>query len=242
MELPLKKIPASLKDPKNLILYGLPKIGKTTLLSQLDNNLILDTESGSDYIDAMKIKVSNLEEIIETCKAIKEAGMPYKFISIDTISTLEDICTPLALKRYKKENPEYTGDLLDIPYGGGYSKLKDAVLDVIEMINKVVPNIILVGHVKDKSVAKIDSSGEAVVKDINLMGKLPSILSAKSDAIGFITRDIEGNLCVDFVNNGSTIAGARPAHLAGKSLIIAEKNDDGSFTPHWERIYPSLIK
>lgn len=26
MELPLKKIPAVLQDPKNLILYGLPKV------------------------------------------------------------------------------------------------------------------------------------------------------------------------------------------------------------------------
>lgn len=242
MELPLKKIPATLQDPKNLILYGIPKVGKTTLLSQLEDCLIIDTEEGSDYVDAIKVKVKNLDDIISLCKAIKNAGNPYKFAAVDTISTLEDICTPLALKRYLKEDPEFTGDLLSIPYGKGYVLLKDAMLDVIATINKVVPNIILVGHVKDKSVAKVDSSGESVIKDINLMGKTPSILSAKSDAIGFITRNMEGDLIIDFVNNGSTIAGARPTHLAGKTLVVAEKQEDGSFIPHWERIYPSLIK
>ena len=55
IELPKTKIPAATQDPKYLILFGLPKVGKTTILSTLENNLILDTESGSDYIDALKV-------------------------------------------------------------------------------------------------------------------------------------------------------------------------------------------
>jgi hypothetical protein len=242
MELPLKKIPALLQDPKNLILYGLPKVGKTTLLSQLEDNLIIDTENGSDYVDALKVKVKSIEDIIDLCKSIKEAGMPYKFATIDTISALEDMCAPLALKRYIKDFPDYEGELLDIPFGGGYSRLRQAILDVIAMINKVVPRIIVVGHVKDKVLKKVDDSGEAVTRDINLTGKTSDSLVRDSDAIGFIFRDIDGNLCVNFTNNGSTIAGARPSHLAGKQIIIAEKQEDGTFTSHWDRIYPSLLE
>jgi len=241
MELPLQKIPATLQDPKNLILYGLPKAGKTTLLAQLDDLLLVDTEKGSDYVSAMKVKVESVEDIVDLCKSVKAAGCPYKFIAIDTISTLEEMCIPLALKRYLKEFPDYTGTLMDIPFGGGYTRLKDAIVDVIDMISKVTPNVILVGHVKDKSVLKVDGSGESNIKDINLMGKTPAVLSAKSDAIGFVTHDLDGNLVIDFVNNGSTIAGARPAHLAGKSIVVAEL-EDGKFISHWERIYPSLTK
>lgn len=40
--LPTTKIPAETQDPKYLILFGLPKVGKTTILSTLENNLILD--------------------------------------------------------------------------------------------------------------------------------------------------------------------------------------------------------
>lgn len=40
--LPTAPIPAVTQDPKNLILYGVPKVGKTTTLSVLPNNLILD--------------------------------------------------------------------------------------------------------------------------------------------------------------------------------------------------------
>lgn len=42
IELPKSKVPAITQDPKNLILFGLPKVGKTTILSTLEGNLILD--------------------------------------------------------------------------------------------------------------------------------------------------------------------------------------------------------
>ena len=42
MELPKTKVKASRKSPKNMIIYGAPKIGKTTVLSQLDDCLIID--------------------------------------------------------------------------------------------------------------------------------------------------------------------------------------------------------
>jgi hypothetical protein len=222
-------------------LYGVPKVGKTTALAQLEDCLIIDTEEGSDYVSAMKVKVNNLDDIKDLCISIKEAGCPYKFAAIDTISTLEDMCTPLALKRYMKDNPDYKGTTLtEIPFGQGYARLRHALLDVIEMIHKVVPNIIIVGHVKDKAVAKADSKEETVIKDINLMGSTPAVLSANSDAIGFLSRSDEGHLVANFVNSGSTIAGARPSHLAGKSVVIAERQEDGKFISHWERIYPSL--
>ena len=63
IELPKTKISATTQDPKYLILFCLPKVGKTTVLSTLDNNLIIDLESGSDYIEALKIKASSVKEL-----------------------------------------------------------------------------------------------------------------------------------------------------------------------------------
>ena len=79
MELPTKKVKASRKSPKNMIIYGAPKIGKTTVLSQLDDCLIIDLEDGSDMIDALKIKVKNLSELAEVGKSIMKKGRPYKY-------------------------------------------------------------------------------------------------------------------------------------------------------------------
>ena len=74
MELPKKKVKASRKSPKNMIIYGPPKIGKTTVLSQLDDCLIIDLEEGSDMVDALKVKVNSLKELAEVGNAIVKEG------------------------------------------------------------------------------------------------------------------------------------------------------------------------
>lgn len=43
--LPTAKVAPECKSPKNLIIFSKPKIGKTSLLSTLDNCLILDQRS-----------------------------------------------------------------------------------------------------------------------------------------------------------------------------------------------------
>ena len=38
-------------NPSVLLLYGAPKVGKTTMLSELNDCLILDTEKGSRMLE-----------------------------------------------------------------------------------------------------------------------------------------------------------------------------------------------
>ncbi len=101
MELPTSKIKASLTDPGKLIIYSKPKTGKTSLLAELDNNLILDLENGTDYYDALRVKITSVQELMDTIKAIIAAGRPYKYITLDTLTKLEDLALPYALTLYK---------------------------------------------------------------------------------------------------------------------------------------------
>jgi stage III sporulation protein SpoIIIAA len=84
--LPTMNVPISNTNPRNLIIFSKPKTGKTTLVAGLPNCLLLDLEKGSDYVSAMKIQASNIEEIKAIGKAIKEADYPYEYICIDTIN------------------------------------------------------------------------------------------------------------------------------------------------------------
>ena len=71
-------------NPKVLLLYGAPKVGKTTMLSKLDNCLIVDTEKGTNMLEAYVQQVNNREELIQTLKDAME-GHEFKYIAIDTI-------------------------------------------------------------------------------------------------------------------------------------------------------------
>ena len=65
MILPKEKTKAEIQSPETLVIYGPPKIGKTTLLAALDNFLILDFEKGSKKIDALKLEVNDLKDLKE---------------------------------------------------------------------------------------------------------------------------------------------------------------------------------
>lgn len=100
--LPTTKEKPTRFNPKRLIIYSKPKTGKTTAFSGLEGNLLMDLENGSDYVEAMKIKISSLKELLDAGKAIKEANSPYKYLTIDTVTALEDMVMPLAIKLYKE--------------------------------------------------------------------------------------------------------------------------------------------
>lgn len=146
----------------------------------------MDCESGTNFIDALKVKVSSVKEIKEVCKAIIEAGKPYKYITIDTVTALEDMVKPLALNLYKN-SPVYSerfADITDVttlPNGQGFMYTRQALEMTIDMVAKCAPNIILCGHVKDVS---LNEGLDGSVKDLDLTGKVKRILSARSDAIG----------------------------------------------------------
>ena len=134
IELPKKKIEPISQDPNNLILFGPIKIGKTTIVAELDNCLILDFEKGSDYVSALKIKVNDIPHLKEICTQINKEGCPYDFIAIDTITALEDFSKPLALSLYKASplgvNSDIT-DILKLPRGAGYMYLREAITMVV---------------------------------------------------------------------------------------------------------------
>ena len=237
--LPTEKIPAKSQNPKRLIIFSKPKRGKTTALAALDNCLIVDTENGSNYVDALKVQISSIQDINDLCKALKAANYPYKFIALDTITMLEDVCKPLALKLYQATaaGANYTGDIINAPNGAGWGHLRTAVEMVIDKIEACTDNLILVCHCKD---AAIDKS-ELTIKQIDLAGKLGRILAAKADAIGLLDRDENSNTILSFdTSDKYTECGARPEHLRNKIITLGEMKDDGTIEFHWERIYPSL--
>ena len=224
MELPKAKVKASRKSPKNMIIYGAPKIGKTTVLSKLDNCLIIDLEDGSDMVDALKVKAHNLKDLQTIGSAIIKEGRPYKYIAIDTISKLEEWCegyakqiymrTPMG-KNFEKNNPG--ASVLSLPNGAGYLYLRMAYKEWIDKLNKLADHVILVGHLKDKMLEK--KGKEVAVKDLDLTGKIKQITCTNSDAIGYIYREGTDTM-ISFDSLDDIAAGTRCAHLKGKAMPL----------------------
>lgn len=235
--IPTNKVEASRVNPKRLVIYSKPKTGKTTAFAGLNNNLIVDLEEGTDFVDALKIKVDSLSQLKEIGKQIMEANYPYTYITIDTVTVLEDLVKPLALSLYKntamgknyKEN-----DILKLPSGGGYMYLREAFFQVLDYIDTLAPHIILSGHIKDKVV---DDQGVQVQSaNIDLTGKIKSLICANSDAIGYLYR-VGNQTILSFKSNDEVTCGARPVHLKNRDIVLMESDAEGNLTYNWDQVY-----
>jgi hypothetical protein len=243
LTLPTKPIPAVSENPRYLVLYGLPKSGKTSCLAQLDNNLIIDLEGGTNFINALAIQARTINDLGEIASAIRaknaEVGHNfYKRITIDNATRLEDICMSYACTLYRKTElgKNWKGDdVTTLARGAGYKYLRDAVKKVIDMFKDLCDEFILVGHVKDSIT---DKDGEEVnAKEIDLVGKLGKIVCGMADAVGYVYRK-DNETHISFKSGGDgTIMEARARHIAGRDVVIAIGNEDGSITTYWDRIY-----
>lgn len=240
--LPTEKVKAKVSNPRFLILFGRPKAGKTSCVAALDNNLIVDLEGGSEFLECLSIQARTVNDLAEIANAIKlkikeTNKKPYKYITIDNATRLEEICLPYAAQLYKQQltGKNWQGtDVRLLPQGSGYQYIRIAVRKVIDMFKELTDNLILIGHTKDKYINK---NGEDITEmSLDLVGKLGDIICGEADAVGFVYR--KGNeTIVNFSSGDETTKGARAPHLREQKIVLAESDENNVITFHWDKIY-----
>lgn len=98
---------------------------KSTLAASIENNLIIDLENGYQALEAMVVQARSVKDFGDIATAIreeiKETGKkPYKYITIDNATRLEDMCLSYALQLYKAspQGKNYQGnDVRTLPNG-----------------------------------------------------------------------------------------------------------------------------
>jgi len=249
--LPKTKVKATRVNPKKMIIFSQPKNGKTSSLAELEDNLIIDLENGTEFVDALKInvvaeaetqKVAPLDIIKSVIKELNDVKTkinrnPYKRITIDTVSVLEEMVLPLANQMYRDTSlgSNWMGnDVRKLPNGAGYSYLQQALFFVINQFERVCDTIILVGHVRRKDIKTLDE--EIDEKSLSLTGKTSLLVSADADAIAYLYRE-ENKTILNFAPSTSAIVGSRCPHLRNKQIVIAESNEEGVITINWDEVF-----
>ena len=240
--LPKEKVKAKVENPRFLIIFGKPKAGKTTLASKLDNNLIVDLEGGSEFLEALAVQARSVKDLGDIANAIREeikstGKKPYKYITLDNASRLEEICLSYAATLYRQTpmGKNYSGnDVRTLPNGSGYMYLQQAVRKVIDMFRDLCDNFILIGHLKDKMINK---EGEELSEmSLDLVGKLANIICGEADAVGYVYRK-KNETHISFEGGDNSVREARAPHLRGKNIVIAESDDNNNVKVYWDKIY-----
>lgn len=237
---------------KTILIISRPKVGKTSNLMQLENSLLIDCNKSSEYFDgttfdvdkeSKKLSLNPISLLSHLKNEIKEqnkvkGGFVYKYGIIDTITNVEDWCETYCTLVYRRTNPEYKGKnvVTDLDWGAGYKMLRDTVKETIFQFEDCFETLILTGHVKDSS---INIQGKSItVADIDLTGKVKTLIAAECDAIGTMYRDSEKhiNYLTFKTLMSDVITGARPVHLSNKEFKLSEIIDDKLVT-YWNQIF-----
>lgn len=262
--LPTERSKVSNYNPKLLVLFGKPKSGKSTLMASLESNLIIDLEDGYRSLSVMAVQARSANDLFDIRDAILGRGreikkMPYRFITIDNATRLEEMAVAYANDLYRatpmgtgwgllKDNKgnnvkdKTTGkfildpkaDVRQLPNGAGYLYMRQAVRKLIDMFKPLCESLILVAHVKDKQIKK---NGEEMSEmTVDLAGKLGDIICGEADAIGYIYRDANKTF-VSFEGGDNSIKEARPLHLRGKKILVATSDENNDLSVDMSKIF-----
>lgn len=260
--LPTERKKATNFNPRLLVVFGKPKSGKSSAIASLDSNLIIDLEDGYRALDVMCVQARTVEDLMDIKAAIIKKGReikkkPYRFITIDNATRLEEMCLSLAADYYRKTpmgaqwglkrdekgivvrvngktvvDPD--ADIRTLPNGSGYLYLRNAVKDMVKMFQPLCETLILVCHVKDRQIRENDV--ESTELSVDLAGKLGDIICGEADAVGFIYRE-KNKTIISFAGGENTIREARPLHLRGKKFVIGESDENNNLKMDLSKIF-----
>jgi len=186
------------------LIYGPPKVGKTTFVATFPDALIIEAEpGGADYVEGWIAEVRSLDELRLLWKELKQRAesndFPWKTIALDTIDAIADwLMDEIALEFGRKDliGPSQA-------FGAEWAKLRASVLDVVKQFAVFPAGLVIVAH----------SKGDSEKATVNLPGKLARALMAAVNNIIFLTINDNGERVCITAPSPMIEAGSRDPYL-----------------------------
>lgn len=139
------------------LLYGPPKIGKSTFCSELNGAFFIDTEGGLKWAVPQERKISLtswkqfqgiVKDFVDSGEAINNNGKTVKplHMVVDTVDVLWVYCTEYVCRKFSFEHPS------DESYGKGYQVLRYEFQKYLARLNSRQEPMILISHSKSTEV------------------------------------------------------------------------------------------
>ena len=176
---------------KYVLIYSLPKMGKTTLACAFPKNLLLAFERGYNNISGAKaIDVTKWADFKLILRQLEkpEAKAMYDTITIDTVSIAWDLCETYICAQHGVQK------ISDIPWGAGFAACKKEFESCLRKITMLGYGIVIISH-DAKRIEKTPDGSEIEILFPDVPKRARDIVNQLVDIIGYIgiEWDSEGN-------------------------------------------------
>jgi hypothetical protein len=132
-----------------ILVYGKPKIGKSTFAAQFPGALFLPTEPGLNHLEVYQAPadgtgIKNWDHFIAVMTEIARGGHPFKTLIVDTIDNLHKMCAEHVCKT---RGVEYAGDM---PHAKGWALVANEFERVIRRIAQLPYGLVMISHATDR--------------------------------------------------------------------------------------------
>lgn len=149
MPLPTQKMQPTLDiETAKVLLYGPPKIGKTTLAAGLDpdHTLLIATEKGYGALEAFVQPINTWAEFRQIGPDLHDGDHHFRTLVIDTVDELFKFCTEQVMKDLGIKHPS------DLEYGKGWGAVTDEFRLRVGALCSLGLGVWFVSHAKDEEI------------------------------------------------------------------------------------------
>ena len=182
-----KTTPEDSAKQAKILLYGQPKIGKSTLAATFnaEKTLVMACEPGMGGIEAFVQPVGSWEEFRETGAALAKGDHPFETVVVDTTDEAFRFCQDYTMKLHKIKHPS------EMDFGAGWALLADEWRLRVAKLCSLGMSVIFISHAKD---VKVEQRVGSITKTVpTLTGQAGKFLMGFCDFILFATFDEQGN-------------------------------------------------
>jgi len=131
---------------QSILLYGVPKLGKSSFASQFPEAMFFECEPGLNHLEVFKVPTYSWEAFLEACKLLAKGDHNFKTLVIDTVDNAFKMCSDYVCA---KHGIEYEGDM---GHGKGWALVKNEWHRVLTRLASLPYGLILISHAVDKTI------------------------------------------------------------------------------------------
>jgi hypothetical protein len=128
---------------QKVFLYGVEKIGKSSLIAKFPSPLFLDVEEGTHHLNLARLDIKSADELDRAITDVIRERHNYKTLVIDSADQAEKLMANVVIEENHWRSIDEPG------YGKGFTALGEkfqVFLDDLDLVISKGINVVLIGH------------------------------------------------------------------------------------------------